>query len=146
MNETTTSRNQLADASIAYLLLRLSLGLVLFLHGVVRLAGHYEQFVNGTLQSFAETPLPAGAVHVAAFYIPPVEAVLGFFILAGLLTRPALIGGALLMIFLLFGKSMQQDWTTVAIQLLYAQLYFVLLAWRRYNHFALDSFLSRKAK
>lgn len=106
-----TNQNHAADLSIAYLLLRLSLGIVIFLHGVVRLAGHYQQFVYSTLQSFATTPLPAGVVHFAALCIPPAEAVLGFFILNGLLTRLAVIGGALLMILLLIGKSMQQDWT-----------------------------------
>lgn len=141
-----TNQNHPRDASVAYLLLRLSLGLVTFLHGVVRLAGHYHQFVDSTLQSFGKTPLPAGAVHFAALCIPPVEAVLGFFILTGLLTRLALIGGALLMILLLFGKSMQQDWTTVAIQLLYALLYFVLLAYRHWNRFALDGVFRRRAK
>jgi thiosulfate dehydrogenase [quinone] large subunit len=134
------------DASIAYLLLRLSLGIVIFLHGVVRLAGHYQQFVDSTAQGFVKSPLPAGAVHFAALCIPPVEAVLGFFILAGLLTRLALIGGALLMIILLLGKSLQQDWTTVAIQLVYAFLYFVLLAFGGWNRFALDCLIRRKSK
>jgi thiosulfate dehydrogenase [quinone] large subunit len=122
------------------------LGVVIFLHGVVRLAGHYQQFVGGTIQSFAKTPLSAGAVHFAALCIPSAEAVLGFFILTGLLTRLALIGGALLMIFLLFGKSMQQDWTTVAIQLVYAFLYFVLLAYRGWNRLALDSVFRHNTK
>ncbi|MGH9583158.1 MAG: DoxX family protein, partial [Bryobacteraceae bacterium] len=117
---------------------------VIFLHGVVRLAGHYGQFVNSTAQSFTKTPLPAAAVHFAALCIPPVEAVLGFFILAGLLTRLALIGGALLMIVLLFGKCMQQAWATVEIQLVYAFLYFVLLAFSGWNRFSLDRLMRRK--
>ncbi len=137
--------NPAVNRATAYLLLRISLGLVIFLHGVVRLAGHYQQFVGTTLQSFSKTPLPAGAVHFAAWCIPPAEAVLGFFILVGLLTRPALIGGALLMIALLFGKCMQQDWPTVAIQLFYSLLYFLLLVFIPSNRFALDSFLSRNA-
>ncbi|MGH9773122.1 MAG: DoxX family membrane protein [Candidatus Acidiferrales bacterium] len=134
-----TDRSSPSDAAIAYLLFRFSLGFVIFLHGIVRLAWHYQQFVQSTTQSFAKTPLALGSVHFAALCIPPVEAVLGFFILIGLLTRWALVGGALLMIFLLFGKCMQQDWATVAIQLAYAFFYFVLLVSRRWNRFALDS-------
>ena len=128
---------------IAYLLLRLSLGLVIFLHGVVRLAGHYQQFVASTERSFAQTPLPAGAVHFALLCIPWVEAVLGFFILTGLLTRLALIGGALLMMVLLFGKCMEQDWTVVASQLWYSFLFFVLLAYSEMNRYALDRVMGR---
>lgn len=132
------------DAAFAYLLFRFSLGLVIFLHGIVRLAWHYQQFVQSTTQSFLKTPLALSSVHFAALCIPPAEAVLGFLILIGLFTRLALIGGAVLMIFLLFGKSMQQDWATVAIQLGYAFFYFVLLVSRRWNRFALDSVFRRK--
>lgn len=143
MNELTPSSR---DGSIAYLLLRLSLGFVIFLHGLVRLAGHYQQFVDGTVHGFQKSPLPTGAVHFAAFCIPPVEAAIGFFLLLGLLTRLALASGALLMLVLLLGKSMQQDWTTVAIQLEYSFLYFVLLAFRKWNRLSLDALLQRIAK
>lgn len=134
------------DAAIAYLLFRFSLGLVIFLHGIVRLAWHYQWFVQSTTQSFIKTPLPPGAVHFAALCIPPAEAILGFFILLGLLTRAALVGGALLMIFLLFGKSMQQDWFIVAIQLAYAFFYFVLLTLRNWNRYSLDGLIGRNTQ
>lgn len=94
-------KSSFRDASIGYLSLRIFLGLVIFLHGVVRLAGHYEQFVHSTVQGFLKSPLPIVAVHVAALCIPPAEAVIGLFLLLGFLTRLALVGGALLMLVLL---------------------------------------------
>ncbi|HEY1212255.1 MAG TPA: DoxX family protein [Bryobacteraceae bacterium] len=136
-------KSSFRDASIGYLSLRIALGLVIFLHGVVRLAGHYEQFVNSTVQGFLKSPLPTVAVHVAALCIPPAEAVIGLFLLRGFLTRLALVGGALPMLILLFGKSLQQDWSTVAIQLEYAFLYALLLALRRWNQLSLDGLLRR---
>ncbi len=141
-----TNQNHAANLSIAYLLLRLSLGIVIFLHGVVRLAGHYQQFVKvpySLSRRRLYLPAPFTLQRCAFLLLKPFSA---FSYSTGLLTRLALMGGALLMILLLFGKSMQQDWTTVAIQLVYSFLYFVLLAYRGWNRFALDSVFRRKAK
>ena len=57
------------------------------------------------------------------------EAVLGTLLCLGLFTRWTLIAGGLWMVALVFGTTVRQDYPTVAIQLLYALLFFVLQVW-----------------
>ncbi len=44
------------------------------------------------------------------------ETIIRFLLLVGLFTQPAIIGGSLLMLFLIFGKSIKSDWQTVSFQ------------------------------
>jgi len=63
--------------------------------------------------------------------LPPVETALGLLLLLGLFTRFALIAGALVMMALVFGTNLAQDWNVAGLQLIYCFLYYYLLAHRR---------------
>lgn len=86
-------------------------------------------------------------VRPFALSVPPVETVLGTSLCLGLFTRCSLIAGGLWMIALVMGTTIRQDYPTVAIQLLYALLCFVLQIWEHSNRFSLDALLGlRKPK
>lgn len=130
------------DRKVAYLMLRITLGLAIFMHGIVRLP-HLSVFADGMVKQFAETILPAAIVRPFALCLVFAETIIGLLILLGLGTRWALLLGAALICALVFGTSLRSDWNTLAIQMLYALIYAALLAGREYNSYSVDALLTR---
>ena len=130
-----------SDRRLAYFFLRFTLGISIFIHGVVRLP-KIQEFAAGLVSQFASTPLPALLVRLFAMGLTVEETVTGLLLIIGLWTRWALIIGSLTMAALVFGTALKSDWPTVAIQLLYAAIYAVLLAMREYNSVAVDTMKS----
>jgi thiosulfate dehydrogenase (quinone) large subunit len=131
-----------SDHALSYFLLRLTLGVSIFIHGVVRLPKMAE-FADGLVKQFAETHLPAFLVRPFAMGLTVEETVTGFLLIIGLWTRWALIIGSLAMAALVFGTALRSDWPTVAIQLLYAAIYAALLAAREHNSISVDRLAHR---
>ncbi len=126
------------DIALAYPLLRLTLGINIALHGISRVLAGPGAFTAGLTKQFAGTPLPGFAVQGFGYALPWLEALIGLLIVLGAFTRIALIAGALLIAVLTFGSTLHQDWDIAGLQLIYAVVYFVLIALRRYNAFSLD--------
>lgn len=76
--------------------------------------------------------------------LPAAEAILGVLITLGLLTRWALTLGGLLMAALVFGTALRSDWTTVGIQMVYAIVYYLLLANVADDQISIDALLRRR--
>lgn len=142
--QTAETSDTLIDRQIAYALLRFTLGINIALHGIARLAAGEGIFAAHLMAQFAGVPLPAVFVHVFAYALPWAEAATGLLILLGAATRPALIAGALLMAVLTFGVSLVQDWNVAGLQLIYAVVYFLLLAFIGYNRWSVDGLTARR--
>jgi thiosulfate dehydrogenase [quinone] large subunit len=122
------------EQRMAYVPLRVAMGVDFLGHGFVRLLHGSGMFAQGMLKTMADTPLPAGFVYGFGLLLPTFEALIGLLLLAGLLTRQVVIAGSLLMLALMFGTSLRQDWSSVALQLFYSFLFAVLLFLReRYD-------------
>ena len=135
-------RSRRRGPALAFLLLRLTLGLNICMHGVSRLAAGPATFANSLVPMFQNTLLPAWSVHVFGLMLPWAEAILGFLLLLGFCTRFALVAGSLLILVLTFGTTLRQDWGTAGVQLIYAAVYSALLALERWNDYSLDRLLS----
>jgi thiosulfate dehydrogenase [quinone] large subunit len=98
------------DSSLAYALLRVTLGLNIFMHGTSRLLAGIGNFVSGMIKMFQNTVLPTAVVVPFGYALPWLEAGLGLLIIVGFRTREALVAGALLMLALTFGTALRQDW------------------------------------
>lgn len=133
----------LNSQEIAFALLRLALGLNIFLHGLVRVGPNYSKFIDWTTGLFKNSPLPDFAVQGFAHAIPPLEIILGLLVLMGLFTLPALIGGTLVMIALMTGMCIVQNWEIVGLQMIYIFLYVLLIFMLNHNHYSLDKLVSR---
>ncbi|HTU17436.1 MAG TPA: MauE/DoxX family redox-associated membrane protein, partial [Gemmataceae bacterium] len=117
----------------SYADLRFALGTAFLFHGVTRFVSGWPVFADQMVQGFHSTFLPDFLVRPFALSVPPVEAILGTLLCLSLFTRWTLIAGGLWMIALVFGTTVRQDYPTVAIQLLYALLFFVLQVWEPAN-------------
>jgi thiosulfate dehydrogenase (quinone) large subunit len=129
--------------ALAFLLLRLTLGLNICMHGLSRIVAGPATFANSLVPIFQKTPLPAWSVHLFGLILPWTEAILGFLLLLGLFTRFALVSGSLLILVLMFGTTLRQDWSTAGVQLIYAAVYAALLALVRWNDYSLDQLMLR---
>ena len=108
------------ERKLAYGLLRVTLGIDFSGHGVARLLHGDGAFAAGMVTMMAETPLPAGLVYGFGLVVPWGELGLGRLLIAGVWTRGALVGGAVLMMALMLGITLKQDWETAGLQLGYA--------------------------
>src|ERR1017187_2930386 len=117
----------------SYAALRFTLGTTFLFHGITRFVSGWSVFADQMVQNFHNTFLPDFMVRPFALSVPPVEVVLGTLLGVGLFTRWTLIAGGLWMIALVFGTTIRQDYSTVAVQLLYALLFFVLQVWESYR-------------
>jgi thiosulfate dehydrogenase [quinone] large subunit len=133
---------RVGDAVLAYTLFRITLGVNIAMHGVVRIA-RPAAFAESLASVFKDTHLPPGFLSVFGVVLPWAEALVGIAVLLGLLTRCALIAGAILMIMLTFGTTLAQKWDIAGMQLPYAIAYWILLTFSERNVFSLDALIRR---
>jgi thiosulfate dehydrogenase [quinone] large subunit len=126
------------SVGLSYAFLRIALGLNICMHGIVRWAAGLRSFAESLLAMFQKTALPTWSVYSFGYLLPIVEATVGACVLFGFQTRRALISGSVLMLVLMFGSTLRQDWPTVGIQLIYSVVYSLLLAGIRFNSYCVD--------
>jgi len=139
----THTANRQKDAALAYFLLRVTIGTNIFIHGLSRNQAGPSHFADALVPAFQHAPLSSGFVRLFALSLPWAESVVGLLVLAGIRTRLALAAGSLLILTLTFGATLNQDWESAGLQLIYAAVYASLLAFRHYNTFSIDALLEQ---
>jgi thiosulfate dehydrogenase [quinone] large subunit len=128
-----------SDAVIAYTILRVSFGANIMLHGVSRIVMGHAAFLAYLTHYFEKAPyIPVSLLSVFATVQPWVELILGLLLMIGLATRFSLIAGGLVIMCLVFGTNLAQDWLVSGLQLIYAFLYYYLLARLDQNRYSID--------
>ena len=131
-----------SDAALAYAIFRLTFGVNIGFRGIVRITVNgLDQFSAGLMKQFEPTWFPPFAISSFGHVIPWVEMTVGFLLILGLFTRPALVIGGLLMTSLTFGTMYLQNFDLAWLQLTYAMAFFLLLASRSWNVISLDRML-----
>jgi len=122
---------------IAYALLRITVGVMFLFYGVGKFMGGVGNFAGGMAQHFAGK-LPSALVLPFGYALPFAEVTLGALILLGLFNVYALSLSGLLLVALTFGTVMLGDAPTVAHNVQYALVNFVLLYFADYNGYSVD--------
>jgi len=130
----TTSRH----GALAHAVLRLALGVNLLVHGLVRFP-KLSGFADALVGAFQDTLLPAGLVRAFALVLPFVEAAVGALLCLGLWLRQTLVVGTLVMVALIFGTALREDWSTLGIQMIYVAVYYLLLRDLHLDRYSLDA-------
>jgi thiosulfate dehydrogenase [quinone] large subunit len=117
------------EQRLAYLLLRLIAGMDFLGHGFARIftGTHLGGFAHGMVGDMAKSPLPATLVLATGYVVPCVELAIGVLLLTGLATRFALVVALLVMLVLMFGITMKQEWNVAEQQLFYGLVLAALL-------------------
>lgn len=90
----------------SYVLLRVTLGINIFMHGIVRWVAGLRGFASAFVPMFQRTPLPTWSMYGFGYVLPILEAAIGAAVFVGFRTRAALTSGATLMIVLTFGSAL----------------------------------------
>lgn len=93
---------------VAYLLLRVTVGVLFLFNGLGKLLRGLDTYVAGMHEQYA-TSLPSFYVIPFAYVMPFAEIAVGTLLAIGLFTRHALLGAGLLMIAVTYGAVMQPD-------------------------------------
>ena len=123
---------------LAYFILRLTMGVNMFTHGVARLLD-LEKFNMWMIGQFSDTILPEFLVSLSSYMIPFAELIIGALLILGLFTSRALLLGALLITILVFGSGLQENWNVMSSQMIYAVFFFILSYMIELNKFSLDN-------
>jgi thiosulfate dehydrogenase (quinone) large subunit len=126
-----------------YLILRLSIGTSMFGHGLVRMP-KLEGFSAWMIAQFENSILPKALVVPFSYVLPFAELITGILLLLGLFTRQAIFLGSAVMICLLFGTTIIENWEAIPTQLIHLAFFAVLLQFVDNNHLALDKMVIRK--
>ena len=131
--------NSPTNMQLGYLLMRLMLGVNLFLHGFIRTMTEYAVWMENTLPTFEGTILPMFLVQAFLYLIPPVEILLGAALLLGFFTRTALIGSAILFLSLEIGHGVRHNFGDMHVLMHFSVYLWALLVFRKFNWLALDN-------
>ncbi len=115
------------NEKLGFLFLRIAIGLNIMIHGGIRFGSNYGKFVSYIHTTFENSPLPLFIVTPFAYLIPIWEFIVGLLLIIGLKTRLAAVAGMILMIILMSGTAITQNWNNVGIQMLYILCYYVLI-------------------
>jgi thiosulfate dehydrogenase [quinone] large subunit len=127
--------------SWAYLMGRLPIAMSMLGHGLVRLP-KLDKFTEGMVTEFSKTALPVWLVTAFGYSLPFLELITGILLVLGLWTRVALNLGLLVMLILIFGSTMVEQWQNVAMQLFYGVYFAVLYLFVSYNHYSVDRLIT----
>lgn len=121
---------------------RLPIAMSLFGHGLIRLP-KLDMFSLGLVTEFSRSFLPRWLLQPFSYLLPFLELLTGLLLLLGLFTRFALFLGAAIMLALIFGSTVLEDWQNVAIQMFYGVYFAGLLACIDHNGISLDARIKR---
>ncbi|MDE0005532.1 MAG: DoxX family membrane protein [Rhodospirillaceae bacterium] len=124
---------------MAYALFRITLGVNMFFHGFMRIISDTGAWVEGLVLTFSDSFLPEMWVRIFLYVLPWYELVLGTLLTLGLFTWWTCVGGALMMLVLLFGNTTRQDWGTAGNNMHYTLYFCLLIAAHAWDSFCLDN-------
>ena len=131
------------DIVAAYTLLRIVVGINYFNHGATRIF-NIPGFMDAMVNTMQDSWIPEFLVRINAALVPPVELIVGALITIGLFTRGALIACFLLMIVLMYGVTIIQNWNVASSQLIYNIVLFILLAGVSFDRISIDAWLRHR--
>lgn len=129
-------------AQYTYVLARLPVGMSLFGHGLERLP-KLSAFVAHMAQPFQISILPMQLVIPFGYVLPFLELLTGILLLLGLFTRFATVLGVIIMLALIFGSSMVEQWNNVFTQIIYGAYFALLFYFADYNILAIDRLIHK---
>jgi thiosulfate dehydrogenase [quinone] large subunit len=120
-----------------YLLARLPMGMSFLGHGFIRLT-KLAAFNREMVGQFSKTFLPGQFVSAFSYVLPFLEFITGLLLLFGLFTRFSIVLGVILILFLIAGSSIIEQWNAVFIQIIYGGYLAVLFYFINYNGISID--------
>ena len=127
--------------TLTYLLVRLAVAISLFGHGLVRLP-KLNIFSNWMIKSFESSMLPKLLVIPFSYTLPIAEFIIGTLLILGLFTKTALVMGGIVILMLVLGTCLIENWEALPSQMIHVAFIAILLQFaKNSNAFSLDSII-----
>ena len=123
---------------LGYFIMRLIIGVNLFVHGLVRLP-KLQGFSHWMVKHFEKSMLPTILVKPFSLSIPFIELIIGLLLILGLKTEKTILAALTLMLFLVFGSCITETWDWAAYQMIYGIFLYILLVDIDHNDISLDN-------
>jgi len=133
-----------SKSGITYLLARLPIGMSMFGHGFDRIP-KLQAFSTHMAGQFNKTIIPVSLVSFLGQVLPFLELLTGILLLLGLFTRLGCILGVVLMVALIFGSSVLEQWENVFTQIIYGAYFALLYYFADYNKYSIDSLFHKSS-
>lgn len=127
---------------IAYLMLRLVAGISFFGHGLVRLP-KITAFSQWMTETFSKSMLPQSLVSPFSYILPVAEFTIGIMLILGIFSPKVIIAGFFVMIILMFGTCLIENWEALPSQMMHAIILVVLYQFISANSMSLDQFFKK---
>jgi thiosulfate dehydrogenase [quinone] large subunit len=128
------------NPNTTYLLARLPIAVSMFGHGLERIP-KLQGFSSHLVGQFSKSILPAALVTPFSYVLPFLELLTGVLLILGLFTRFSCILGVLIMLALIFGSSMIEQWENVFTQIIYGAYFALLYYFAVYNRYSIDGWM-----
>jgi thiosulfate dehydrogenase [quinone] large subunit len=123
--------------SISYIFIRLGIGISMLGHGLVRIP-KLKAFSEGMLNNFKGSILPDFIVLPFSFALPFIEFLLGILLVLGWQTKRAAILGGILMLTLMGGTTLIENWSALPSQMIHLLFFVLVYEFNQVNSFSLD--------
>lgn len=127
----------------AYLITRTAIGASMLGHGLARLP-KLKVFSIWMTGSFKTSIVPNALILPFSYALPFGEFTVGLLLLLGLFYRQALIVGSAIMVLLILGSCLIENWDAVPSQLIHIAFFAVLLQFESANTNTLNKILFKK--
>jgi thiosulfate dehydrogenase [quinone] large subunit len=130
------------NPNTTYLLARLPIAVSMFGHGLERIP-KLQGFSSHLVGQFSKSMLPLALVIPFSYVLPFLELLTGILLILGLFTRFSCILGVLIMLALIFGSSMIEQWENVFTQIIYGAYFALLYYFAIYNRYSIDGWMHK---
>lgn len=127
----------------AFALLRITMGINFLGHGLVRFS-KLNGFRDWMVTTFKDSLIPSFAVSIWGTVLPFVEFGIGLLLILGLFTYRASITGAIVIIILLFGSTLIENWDWAGMQMIYGLFFYFLITNTEKNSWSIDNLIRNK--
>ncbi|MDF2852957.1 MAG: DoxX family protein [Sphingobacterium multivorum] len=128
---------------VSYLMLRLVAGISFFGHGLIRLP-KLNAFSQWMVGNFSKSMLPQSLVAPFSYLLPIAEFTIGILLLMGLFTQKTAIAGVVVMLLLMLGTCLIENWEALPSQTIHALILIMLYQFIAANLFSLDHIIFKK--
>jgi thiosulfate dehydrogenase [quinone] large subunit len=129
----------------SYLIARLTLGMSFLGHGAIRLT-KLSVFSHGMVQQFSKSFLPGWFVLGFGIVLPFLEFITGVLLLLGLFTRFAIVLGVAIILSLIIGSSVIEQWQAIFVQIVYGAYLALLFNFTGYNAISIDALITKPGR
>jgi len=127
---------------IAFTLLRITMGVNFLGHGLVRFS-KLNGFRDWMVNTFQDSLIPSFLVTAWGSVLPFLEFGIGLLLILGLFTYRASIAGAIIIIILLFGSTLIENWDWAGMQMIYGLFFYFLISNVEKNTWSIDNLIRK---